>query len=92
MAANLRVDHGSGQFVTICAGGQSVMVELDHTGAPIDPRHHCPDCIALVVLAPQYISPQPHLIEAQLTATTVALSQATTDIPSPSARAPPETV
>lgn len=92
LAANMRIDSGTGQFVTICAGGQSVTVELDHTGTPIEARHHCPECISVVVLTQAPASPTPYFSEMRLTAVAVGLSQTEIPAPNATARAPPLTV
>lgn len=87
--ASLRIDAGTGQFVTLCAGGQSVTVELDHTGAPIDPRPHCPDCVSVAALLLQPAALGLTGAETRLSATRHALSQTISAIPAASARAPP---
>ncbi|MEP5761759.1 MAG: hypothetical protein ABJ327_21100 [Litoreibacter sp.] len=47
-----RMDRGTGGFITICSNGQSKTVEIGYDGAPVERRHHCPDCVAIAGVLP----------------------------------------
>ena len=44
-----RSQPGTGQWMEICAGTETLAVEIDAQGKPVTPRHPCPDCLTGLV-------------------------------------------